>query len=575
MCDTAYTIFKSIENPESYVKLDLNEFDFDHHPDVLKYTSLSVNHPQTLTKYSNLYNDNTSRLITKICQLNHIEKTQLLLTAGCDDALEYLVNRYINPSTNVLVFVPTYNYFITVVRRHTQRIFYAVNDFNNHTPDLNLCLEFYRDILDQSSVVYIVNPNNPLGTVYDRDNLIKTIENFPKTIFIIDETYIEYCVDQTIINLTQKYPNLIVTRSFSKAYGIAGLRLGYLVGHENTIKHVKILYNEKNVTDIAKTAGFYILENKDYYDQIIKNVARNREKFQSFLDQHNIYYVKSKTNFISLYVGNNSQQLLTEMEKHKILLRDRDSDYDMKGFIRVTIGNDLHMQQIMELFHELRQDYFDSDLPINYYYTDKNKIFKIKLLFKKLVDILNKSDLKEQFWLDGGSLLGWCRHGGIIPWDDDIDIAIKVQDVPKLLALEPIFNQAGLRVKLNRTEAYYQIDYLSEIDPQHPKITNETHIDVFIYENVNDVYIATDPRFHEKDACSCNCRYPINDLIPLKQVSFYQTLSVGIPMNETKILDQYVLSDYRHQAVIRLARNNNNVMDVPTKRYTMQNFLYA
>jgi histidinol-phosphate aminotransferase len=487
-----YQICKEIENYESAIKLDLNEFDFAHHPDVYKYICDSVIKPKSITHYSNVYNTNTNTLINHLCQYNNINSNQILLSAGSDDSLEYLIERYINSNTHVLVFAPSYSYFECVIKRHTPNIHYIPLDFNNHDDlDIDNCLEFYKEYLD-NAVVYIVNPNNPLGTLISKSSIERMIKKYLNTTFIIDEAYIEFIFGKTSVQLIHENNNIIITRTFSKAYGLAGIRLGYMMAHEKTIDYIKVLYNEKNVTDLAKAAGIAIYNNIGYYENIIEEICDIRRYFQDVLKRLNIFHVPSQSNFVSFYVGENVYQFLQLLEHNSIYIRNRDTQIDMSGFVRITIGTKQHISRVCDII-EQNVDMFDTN-PLVKHYISKKDAWKLKLLLKHVIDMLNASSIMY-------SVDGLNKRKGINPWARCIDIAITTSDKQALVDI--ISNNCvklilqDNKIMLNSEDQVF-INLVDLVDYNSVKLES-----IKMY-NILDVFISQDMNFDDT-TCDTIC----------------------------------------------------------------------
>jgi histidinol-phosphate aminotransferase len=537
-----YQICKRIKDYKGAIKLDLNEFDFEHHPDIYENMRNAIRDDKVITHYSNIYNETTSELVRELARFNGIGEDNLFVTAGSDDALEYIINKYVNRRVNVFLFVPTYSYFELCIRRRTEHIYEIPLDFDNNSRKIEDCMDFYEDKLE-GSLVYIVNPNNPLGTVFEAEDIERVVSKYSKTTFVVDEAYIEFCEEKTCKDLIMRYKNIVITRTFSKAYGLAGMRLGYVMAHSETLSGIKLLYNEKNTTDVTKSGGLSVIRNIGYYKEIIDEIKQLRGEFHEFLERSGIYYIKGSANFVAFYVGDNASIFLEKMEEVGIYIRDRTKIVNMKGFVRVTIGKRTSMERVKERITELLY-LVDKKLPINVYYTNKDKIWRLKKLFKDAVEVFD--EIKIEYWLDGGTLLGYKRHnGGMIPWDDDIDIGILEEDINVLI--KGRFEERGIRLKRNRTDCYYQLDYIKDIINDK---TNDIHIDIFPYVMEKGKLYNIDPRFKYNDSLRCNMVYEMDKLFPLKTCKFYNTIDVKIPNKAEEILDDNILSNYKSRAVI-------------------------
>ena len=173
---------------------------------------------------------------------------------------------------------------------------------------------------------------------------------YNQSLFILDEAYIEFSKEYTCIELINKYNNIIVTRTFSKAYGLAGLRLGYIASPLELYKKIFKSYNERSLTEISKIAGLYIMNNINYYKDIINIIIKERESFQDFLKNNNIYYISSKSNFILFYVGNKYNEFIKKLEENNIMIRSKNNE--IKGFVRITVGNPNNMNIVKKYFEQ-------------------------------------------------------------------------------------------------------------------------------------------------------------------------------------------------------------------------------
>ena len=340
-----------IHNYDECIKLDLNEFNDMHHIGLNNEIFNSLCKPKTITHYSNMCYETTVKLLNFISSYNKIDKDNIILSAGSDVGLEYLVNYLVKPTTMVYIFVPTYSYFYTLASKISSNIIYIPFNVYDYNYNLDTYLSEYikNDINDENVLIYIVNPNNPTGILFDRSTIEEVFVKYSKFKFIIDEAYIEYCSLNSCIEYINKYSNLFITRTFSKAYGLAGLRLGYISSNKNNIIGLHKYFNESSLSEISKVAANFIFTNIDYYENVIKNLNKRRDDFIFFLNSNNIKYIKSNASFVSIYIGNKSEIFTELLKLNDIYIRSKTKDVNMKGFVRISIGTENVMNLIKEI----------------------------------------------------------------------------------------------------------------------------------------------------------------------------------------------------------------------------------
>ena len=343
-----------IHNYDECIKLDLNEFNDAHHSGLKNEIVNALSMPKTITHYSNMCYDTTIKLLDSISRYNQINKDNIILSAGSDVGLEYLSNYLIKPITTVYIFVPTYSYFNTLASKISNNIIYIPFNIYEDEYNVDTYLSKYikNDINDENVVIYIVNPNNPTGILFDRSSIEEVFIKYSKYKFIIDEAYIEYCSINSCVNYIQKYSNVFITRTFSKAYGLAGLRLGYIVSNQNNIIGLHKYFNEASLSEISKVAANFIYTNIDYYENLIKKINKRRDDFMEFLNVHKIKYIKTHASFVSIYIGDKSEQFIELLKMHDIYIRSKTKDVNMNGFVRISIGTENTMKIINEIIND-------------------------------------------------------------------------------------------------------------------------------------------------------------------------------------------------------------------------------
>jgi histidinol-phosphate aminotransferase len=360
--DKIYRYSIPLENYTSIVKLDINEYNFEHPPEFYITLFSTLLKSKTVTHYSNMFCDETIRLIKNIANITNLVDEHVILTSGSDTALEYIVTcLFNNDDTKLFYLTPNYSYMFDYLKKHKKNLVLPIEfDITKDNYKLSDYLDKYEDI-NNNHVFYISNPNNPTGLCIDKDDLKTCIIKYNKLHFIIDEAYIEFAdKNESMCEFINSFPNLYIVRTFSKAYGIAGLRLGYILSQKQNIINIhNNAFNESSLTEISKCAGNYILENLNYYNKIINDIKANKLRFFNFLDDNDVYYIHSQANFVSIYIGKNTYEFTTNLQKIGIIVRNKTKDTNMYGFVRITIGTFQQMVQVCSYILECDNNHIE------------------------------------------------------------------------------------------------------------------------------------------------------------------------------------------------------------------------
>jgi histidinol-phosphate aminotransferase len=198
-----------------------------------------------------------------------------------------------------------------------------------------------RLVSDKTSVVFIANPNNPTGTWLDVTELENFINDLPKhVIVVLDEAYCEYSEtydENSSIEWVQRYPNLIVTRTFSKAYGLAGLRVGYSISHSEIAELLNRIRQPFNVNSLALVAAKEALVDDNYLVETRELNDKGLKQLENGFSALDLCYIPSKGNFITVEVGSSAVKIYEKLLNEGVIVRPI-SGYDLPNHLRVSIG---------------------------------------------------------------------------------------------------------------------------------------------------------------------------------------------------------------------------------------------
>lgn len=291
-----------------------------------------------LNWYPELFSRN---LRIKIGQYCGRKMEEVLVTNGSDDALDLICKVFLDPGDEVVIPYPTYTHFVTYVqsRGATLKKVEAADPFK---PDI---ASIISNITPETKLIYVVNPNNPTGVLISKKQISTLCSVAGNSIVLVDEAYFEFA-GETVVDLIDRHQNLIVTRTFSKAWALAGLRVGYLLTNLFLIDQLSRVINPKSVSALAQIAAAAALSDKGYMDNYVSEVRNSKMMLLNFFKSRNIIAYDSAANYIMVQY-HKLPLLLEEMEKENIFVRDRSSFKNLPGFFRITLGDHIQTDDLI------------------------------------------------------------------------------------------------------------------------------------------------------------------------------------------------------------------------------------
>lgn len=269
-----------------------------------------------------------------------LDPAQILLTNGVDEAIHVLCQTYLDPGTEMLLPVPTYSMY-EVYASGTPACVVQVPAENGFRFPLGGLLEA---ITPATRLIAIANPNSPTGQAVSRRDLLTVIEAAPHAAVLIDEAYFHF-YGESVLDLVGRAPNVIVARTFSKVYGLAGLRIGVLAASEDQMQWMRRAISPYSVNSVALACLSASLDDVDYLRWYVDEVLAARNQLESTLQRLHIPFWPSQANFALADIGPQHRAFVTAMRTGGVLVRDRSADPGCDGCVRITVGTREQMQQ--------------------------------------------------------------------------------------------------------------------------------------------------------------------------------------------------------------------------------------
>jgi histidinol-phosphate aminotransferase len=313
------------------LRLDFNENTFEPSPRVIE--RLRAITAEGLTKYPE--REPVERIVAAHFGL---QAEQVLLTNGVDEAIHLLCATFLEAEDEALVWTPSFFMYDVSVQMMTPHLRTVQSDATLEFP----FERFLAGITDRTKLIFVASPNNPTGAVVSREHLLAIAAAAPQAVLMVDEAYYHFHGESTMGDVAT-VPNLIVARTFSKAYGLASLRIGMLVGNAKLLKYVRKVSSPYNVNGVALDCLPVALADEAYVAWYVEQVRIGRERMMAGLRESGVPFFPSQANFVLMNIGPKHKELVVAMRAHGVLLRDRSADPGCAGFVRITIGLEEHV----------------------------------------------------------------------------------------------------------------------------------------------------------------------------------------------------------------------------------------
>jgi histidinol-phosphate aminotransferase len=320
------------------IKLDANEGKNYLFPNGFDMSSVELN----------LYPDDQANLLRS--RLSHylgVPSKMIVEGNGSSELIELLIKTYVDPNEVILSIEPTFSMYriYSEIYGASYRGVPARSDFSI---DINLVIEESQKY--QPKIIFLCSPNNPTGYQMKRDDIIRIIQS-TNALIVVDEAYIEFANrSESVLQDIGKYPNLVILRTFSKAFGLAAIRLGYLIGPESIIQSISKVKSPYHLNALTQMVGSEALLKINHMESWVSSIMSSREQMKVELKSLVLKTYEAFGNFIWI---KDDQTLGALLEKQGILIRSYQKE--LSGYYRITIGTPDENQKLIQAIKEIKR----------------------------------------------------------------------------------------------------------------------------------------------------------------------------------------------------------------------------
>jgi histidinol-phosphate aminotransferase len=331
--------------PGGAIRLNFNENPYGPSPQALEALA-------TCGHIANRYPDQTYLQVKDaLAQKFNVTRDNIALGCGSTEILRGVDATFLDSSRNVVAGEPTFEAVLEYASvLHAQPVKIPLT--SDHRHDLS---KMAADCTSKTGVVYVCNPNNPTGTVVTRDEMAAFIQAVPPaTLILVDEAYYDFADDPRYASATEfiaKNPNVIVARTFSKIYGMAGMRLGYAIGAKEPIAQINNQLTQDNGNAAVLAAALVSLADRDYLTSCRTRINDTRRWLCAELAKDSRTFIPSQANFVMIDMGSDTQPFIDQFRTRNIIVGRRFAS--MPNFLRVTIGTQQEIESFVAALREI------------------------------------------------------------------------------------------------------------------------------------------------------------------------------------------------------------------------------
>jgi histidinol-phosphate aminotransferase len=325
-----------LEGRGGKLRLDFNENTVGCAPEVIRALRRTLS-AEELSRYPEY-----QKCRETLAKYFKVANEEILITNGTDDAIKLICDAFVDPEDALLIPTPTFPVYQFFHQVAGGRVTGVPFEENFRLPFKGLMAALRKRVRWMA----LANPNNPTGTQISKKELATLLRAAPATLVLVDEAYFDFS-GHTILPWIRKYDNLVVTRTFSKAFGLAALRFGCMFANARLAENLHRAQNPFAVNSLAMACACEAIRHESYVHRYADAVRRNRAEFCRLLEALGIPYVPSAANFVLTRLGDNASEIGQQLRAKGILVRDWSYDPHLKGYVRFTIGSEAQTRRLI------------------------------------------------------------------------------------------------------------------------------------------------------------------------------------------------------------------------------------